>query len=94
MEGGIYGGLAATLLLMLLSPVVSGKVDPRTGESLSLLPVGIDINVFPLENPALIAVPIGFLCAIVCSLLSSERGNARFTEMRVRSLTGRGADRG
>ncbi|MFE1103170.1 cation acetate symporter [Nocardiopsis alba] len=92
-EGGIYGGLAATLLLMLLSPVVSGKVDPRTGESLSLLPVGIDINVFPLENPALVAVPIGFLCAIVCSLLSSERGNARFTEMRVRSLTGRGADR-
>ncbi|MFW6642266.1 cation acetate symporter [Nocardiopsis algeriensis] len=92
-EWGVYGGLSATLLLMLLSPVVSGKTDPVTGENLSLLPAWIDIQLFPMENPALVAVPIGFLCAVVGSLLSFERDNALFTELRVRSLTGLGAER-
>ncbi|QUX24605.1 cation acetate symporter [Nocardiopsis sp. MT53] len=91
-EWGIYGGLASTLLLMLFSPVMSGKTDPATGENLSVLPSWIDIGFFPLENPALIAVPVGFACAVVGSLLSPERNSARFTELRVRSLTGWGAD--
>ncbi len=92
-EWGIYGGLSATLLLMLFSPVMSGKTDPVTGENLSVLPAWIDIQFFPMENPALAAVPIGFGCAVVGSLLSPERNSARFTELRVRSLTGWGADR-
>ncbi|NYH50746.1 cation/acetate symporter [Nocardiopsis arvandica] len=92
-EWGVYGGLSATLLLMLLSPVVSGRTDPVTGESLSVLPAWIDIQLFPMENPALLAVPVGFACAVVGSLLSPERDTARFTELRVRSLTGWGADR-
>ena len=93
-EWGVYGGLSATLLLMLFSPVMSGRTDPATGESLSVLPAWIDIQLFPMENPALLAVPIGFACAIVGSLLSPERDIGRFTELRVRSLTGLGADRG
>ena len=92
-EWGIYGGLSATMLLMLFSPVMSGKTDPVTGENLSVLPVWIDIQYFPMENPALVAVPVGFACAIAGSLLSPERNSARFTELRVRSLTGWGADR-
>ena len=92
-EWGIYGGLAATLLLMLFSPVTSGKVHPITGENLSVLPDWIDIQFFPMENPALVAVPVGFACAIIGTLLSHERNSARFTELRVRSLTGWGADR-
>lgn len=92
-EWAVYGGLSATLLLMLLSPVMSGKVDPVSGENLSVLPAWIDIQLLPMENPALFAVPVGFVCAVVGSLLSSERDTARFTELRVRSLTGWGADR-
>ncbi|WP_067605297.1 solute symporter family protein [Nocardiopsis listeri] len=92
-EWGVYGGLSATLLLMLFSPVMSGKTDPVTGENLSMLPTRIDIQYFPLENPALVAVPIGFACAVIGSLLSCERNSARFTELRVRSLTGWGAER-
>ncbi|WP_017589761.1 solute symporter family protein [Nocardiopsis ganjiahuensis] len=92
-EWGIYGGLSATLLLMLFSPVMSGRTDPVTGENLSMLPARIDIQFFPMENPALVAVPIGFACAVIGSLLSPERNSARFTELRVRSLTGWGADR-
>ena len=93
MEWGIYGGLSSTLLLMLFSPVMSGKTDPVSGENLSMLPAWIDIQFFPMENPALVAVPIGFACAVIGSLLSPERNSARFTELRVRSLTGWGADR-
>lgn len=92
-EGAVYGGLSATLLLMTLSPVMSGKIDPVSGENLSVLPAWIDIQLLPMENPALFAVPVGFVCAVVGSLLSSERDTARFTELRVRSLTGWGADR-
>ena len=92
-EWGIYGGLSATLVLMSFSPVMSGKVHPVTEENLSVLPAWIDIQFFPMENPALVSVPIGFACAIIGTLLSAERDNARFTELRVRSLTGWGADR-
>ncbi|WP_249352266.1 solute symporter family protein [Nocardiopsis akebiae] len=92
-EWGVYGGLSATLLLMLLSPVMSGRTDPVTGENLSVLPAWIDIQLFPMENPALLAVPFGFACAVAGSLLSPERDTARFTELRVRSLTGWGAER-
>ena len=92
-EWGIYGGLSATLVLMSFSPVMSGKVHPVTEENLSVLPDWIDIQLFPMENPALVSVPVGFACAIIGTLLSAERDNARFTELRVRSLTGWGADR-
>ncbi|CAM3740084.1 cation acetate symporter [Nocardiopsis gilva] len=89
-EWGIYGGLGTSLLLVLLSPVMSGKVDPATGENLSLLPEWINIQVFPLENPGLVAIPLGFVCAIIGTLLSDERNATRFQELRVRALTGLG----
>ncbi|WP_017593683.1 solute symporter family protein [Nocardiopsis potens] len=90
-EWGVYGGLGTSLLLVLLSPVVSGKTHPETGESLSLLPAGIDIQVFPLENPGLVAIPLGFAFAIAGSLLSRESDGDRYDRMRLRSLTGIGA---
>jgi cation/acetate symporter len=88
---GIYGGLLSSLVLVALSPVVSGKVDPITGQSLSLFPVGVDFHVFALENPGLISIPVGFLCAIAGTLLSREKSDpARYTALAVRSLTGGG----
>ena len=51
---GIYGGLVTSIVLVAFSPLVSGKVDPATGESLSLLPAGVRFDWFPLENPALV----------------------------------------
>jgi cation/acetate symporter len=88
---GIYGGLLSSLVLVALSPVVSGKIDPITGQSLSLFPVGVDFHVFALENPGLISIPVGFLCAIAGTLLSREKSDpARYTALAVRSLTGGG----
>lgn len=88
---GIYGGLAAAVGLVFFSPVVSGKVDAETGESLSLFPAGVDFAWFPLENPGLVSIPFGFLCAIVGTLLSRERDADKHAALEVRSLTGAGA---
>jgi cation/acetate symporter len=45
----------------------------------------------PLENPALISIPIGFLFAAIGTLSSRERDDEKFAELEVRSLTGAGA---
>jgi cation/acetate symporter len=88
---GIYGGLISAVLLVFFSPVVSGKVDPATGASLSLFPAGTDFHWFPLENPGLVSIPFGFLCAVLGTLLTKERDDRKFAELEVRSLTGAGA---
>ncbi|WP_084963570.1 cation acetate symporter [Thermoactinospora rubra] len=89
---GVYGGLGACLLLVALSPVVSGKTDPVTGAGLSLLPPGIDFHVFPMENPGLVSIPFGFLCAWLGTLLSREKADReRYDDLAVRSLTGSGS---
>jgi cation/acetate symporter len=88
---GIYGGLISAVVLVFFSPVVSGKLDPATGASLSLFGKGTDFHWFPLENPGLVSIPIGFLCAIVGTLISSERNDRKFAELEVRALTGAGA---
>jgi Na+(H+)/acetate symporter ActP len=89
---GIYGGLATSVLLVVFSPVVSGKVDPATGASLSLLPAGVRFDWFPLENPALVSIPAGFLCAIAATYLGRERPDPEaFADLTARALTGAGA---
>jgi Na+(H+)/acetate symporter ActP len=89
---GIYGGLVSSLVLVVFSPIVSGKVDPLTGQTLSLFPAGVDFHWFPLENPGLVSIPIGFLCAVAGTLLSREKADPdRFLALSVRSLTGGGA---
>ena len=55
----IYGGLASSVLLVLFSPVVSGKAT-------SMFP-DVDFAWFPLENPGLISIPLGFLLGWVGS---------------------------
>ncbi|MEU9502064.1 cation acetate symporter [Streptomyces sp. NPDC048196] len=80
----IYGGLASSVLLVLFSPVVSGKET-------SMFP-GAHFAVFPLENPGLISIPLGFLLGWLGSLLSKEEPDARkYAELEVRALTGTGA---
>jgi cation/acetate symporter len=48
---------------------------------------------FPLSNPALVSVPLGFLGCILGTLLSRERETERsYGELRVRAETGVGAE--
>jgi len=80
----IYGGLVPALLLVVFSPVMSGRPD-------ALLP-GVDFHVFPLENPGLVSVPLGFLAGWLGTVTSHEPADeATYAETEVRSLTGAGA---
>jgi cation/acetate symporter len=90
----IYGGLIASLGLVFFSPVMSGKgVDAVTGKSLSLFPASVDFSWFPLENPGIVSIPIGFLLGYLGTVLSREtEAIQEFDELEVRSLTGAGAE--
>ena len=49
---------------------------------------------FPLKNPALVSVPLGFLGAWLGTILSREKPDeAKFTELMVRANTGLGAEK-
>ncbi|MCW2735411.1 cation acetate symporter [Nocardioides sp.] len=90
----IYGGLISSVGLVIFSPIVSGKgVDAVTGKNLSLLPTSIDISWFPLENPGIVSIPLGFLLGYIGSITSKEpSAQERYTELEVRALTGAGAE--
>ncbi|MEU6576341.1 cation acetate symporter [Streptomyces sp. NPDC046805] len=80
----VYGGLLPALVLVVLSPVVSG--DPG-----SLFP-DVDFQYFPLENPGIVSIPLGFLAGWLGTLTSTETPDeAGYAETEVRSLTGAGA---
>ncbi|MFC7623238.1 cation acetate symporter [Microlunatus sp. GCM10028923] len=82
----IYGGLIAAVGLVFFSPVVSGA-------STSLIP-SVNFAWFPLNNPGLVSIPIGFLCGFLGTILSKDRtSQARFDELSVRALTGAGAEK-
>ncbi|MBC2901857.1 cation acetate symporter [Streptomyces cupreus] len=80
----IYGGLTTAVGLVLFSPVVSGKPT-------SMFP-DVDFHWFPLENPGIISIPVGFLLGIIGTYLSKEEPDkGKYAELEVRSLTGTGA---
>ncbi|MFF9070030.1 cation acetate symporter [Streptomyces sp. NPDC014891] len=80
----VYGGLIPAVLLVLVSPVVSGSPE-------SLFP-GVDFHLFPLQNPGAVSIPLGFLAGWIGTVTSPEPSDeARHAETEVRSLTGAGA---
>src|SRR5690349_4764500 len=80
----IYGGLISAVGLVFFSPTVSGAET-------SLFPNG-DWAWFPLANPGIISVPLGFLFGWLGTVTSADReAESHFTELEVRSLTGAGA---
>lgn len=82
----MFGGLLVAVLLTTLSPAVSGNPT-------ALLP-GADFAVFPLRNPGLISIPVGFLLGWVGSVLDRRQpGGADYTETEIRVLTGTGTGR-
>jgi cation/acetate symporter len=76
---GVLGGLAASLILIALSPAVWPGPD---GEG----------SPVPLANPALFSFPIGFLCCWLGTVLSrEEKAERSYHELHVRAETGIGA---
>ena len=94
----IYGGLISCVGLVFFSPVVSGKtaVDAVTGDTISasLFPLGVDFSWFPLENPGIISIPLGFFLGWLGTVTSKEPETAeRYVELEVRALTGAGSEK-
>lgn len=89
----MVGGLSSALILIIFSPVVSGKLDPVTGELTKSMIQGVDFHWFPLDNPGLISIPIGFLLGWIGSLSQKRIESPELAaEMDVRALTGYGAE--
>ena len=50
--------------------------------------------IFPLKNPGIVSIPLGFLAAYFGSVFSSEPlAEEKYTELSVRANTGLGAEK-
>jgi cation/acetate symporter len=83
----MYGGLGSALVLIVFSPVFSGAETSVFK--------GVDFSWFPLDNPGIVSIPLGFLLGFVGSLIPQKTPEdpALAAEMDVRSLTGHGAEK-
>src|ERR1700728_4230405 len=89
---GLAVGLLASIGLILISPSLMA-IDPPTvtGTARHLIQAKAW---FPLENPGILSIPLGFLGAIIGTLVSHEpTSQTKFNELLVRSNTGLGAER-
>ncbi len=81
----IYGGLISSVGLVFFSPVVSGSEEA--------LFTTVDWAWFPLSNPGIVSIPVGFLLGYLGSITSREpEAEAAYEELEVRALTGAGAE--
>ena len=77
---GLAVGLIASILLILLSPNgIYGKAGAP----------------FPLENPGIVSIPLGFLAAWLGTILTARdpEAEAKFAELKVRAHTGLGSEK-
>jgi cation/acetate symporter len=79
----IYGGLGSAVILVFFSPVVSGTPTAMFPHD--------DWHWFPLSNPGIISIPLGFFFGWLGTVLSKETDADKYAELEVRSLTGHGA---
>jgi cation/acetate symporter len=76
---GIGVGLVASIALIIMSPTVWPGPDSQGGP-------------FPLQNPAIVSIPLGFIACWLGTVLSSRTATEHYAELRVRSETGYGAE--
>ena len=89
---GLAVGLLSSIGLILISPSLMGidavDVPAAKRHLIQLAPL------FPLTNPGILSIPLGFLGAILGTLFSREpRAEALFAELQVRTNTGLGAEK-
>ena len=83
----MYGGLTTCVLLIAFSPVVSGSETAMLGPN-------VDFAIFPLSNPGIVSIPLGFLLGWIGSITDRGTESKKLAaEMEVRSLTGHGAEK-
>ena len=90
--GGLAVGLVSSILLILVGPSIMGvdAADVVAAKRHLIQHAAL----FPLNNPGIVSIPLGFLGAWIGTLLSREpSAEARFTEFVVRANTGLGAEK-
>jgi len=73
-------GLISALVLVSMSPSV---FSPEAGAALF-----VGNPIFPLENPALVSVPLGFLGGYLGTIFSKEQDLKRYAEVKVKAHIG------
>jgi cation/acetate symporter len=82
---GLAVGLLASIVLIIISPSVMGT------DAKALIQ---HAPIFPLKNPGVLSIPLGFLAAVIGTLLTREpSAEAKYTELTVRANTGLGAEK-
>jgi cation/acetate symporter len=88
---GLGAGLLASIVLIILSPSIMGVDGPEVIAAKRHLIQSPAL--FPLTNPGIVSIPLGFLAAIVATLCTREpAAEEKFTELAVRANTGLGAE--
>ena len=82
---GLLVGLFSSLALIVVSPSIMGLDGKHLIHSAPW---------FPLENPGILSIPLGFLGAFVGTMMSKvDESEAKFTELEVRANTGLGSEK-
>ncbi|MEU8138242.1 solute symporter family protein, partial [Streptodolium elevatio] len=95
----VWGGASETKPAVTLTAAQADKCGVADGSRSVGNPTALvsctTVAPIPLENPGLISIPVGFLCAAAGTLLTDKRrtdeDDAAFDELEVRALTGVGA---
>ncbi len=88
---GLGTGLVASILLIIIGPSIMGVDAPGATAAAHLIQ---SRPIFPLENPGLLSIPLGFVGAVLGTLLGREpAAEAKYDELLVRASTGIGAEK-
>jgi cation/acetate symporter len=80
---GMLVGLFSSLILVAISPNVW---NPEPGAAIL-----VGEALFPLTNPGVVSIPLGFIAAFIGTILSSKKEDAKkFDEIVVKANTGLG----
>jgi cation/acetate symporter len=89
---GLLVGLLSSIVLIILSPSVMGIDGPEVAAAKRHLIQAKAI--FPLTNPGIVSIPLGFLAAYLGTFFRHEpESEAKFAEFSVRAHTGLGAEK-
>jgi len=90
---GLLFGLVGSIVLILIGPSIMG-IDAVTVAAAARHPIQ-HAPIFPLENPGILSIPIGFAGALLGTFLGAKDINSvqRFEELEVRANTGLGSEK-
>jgi len=87
--GGMVTGLVSSLAIIAISPAIMG-IDPPGAIVHHFIQA---TPIYPLENPGLVSIPLGFLGAIVGTLFKRDaQSEEGYDQLLVRANTGMGAE--